>query len=77
MDPLLDQRDDRSYQLTLSAASKRLSADFSGSDGESNVSDLELYGNLDSQPSLLSDSTNSQLSLLSKSTKILARGTAQ
>lgn len=77
MDPLLDQRDDRSYQLTLSAASKRLSADFSGSVGESNASDLELYGNLDSQSSLLSDSTNSQLSLLSESTKILARGTAQ
>lgn len=44
---------------------------------ESNVSDLESYGNLDSQSPLLSDSTNSQLSLLSESTKILARETAQ
>lgn len=76
-DPLLDQRHDKSYQLTHSAASNRVSADYSGSVSESNVSDLESYGNLDSQSPLLSDSTNSQLSLLSESTKILARETAQ
>lgn len=62
---------------TPEAAPKSPSTNFPGSVGRTNVSGHDLYANLGSQSSLLSESVSSQLPLLSESTNILAKGTAK